>query len=333
MEKFKYLLKRIMKLDYKNMLKIAKAVSKKAKKSTLLILLDMIICGIKYQAGYYDYQEFEFYNLNSKERKTYLTRGKNNQIVKKFNDKSSFYKFENKIEFNKLFDKYLKRNWMFLTEDNYSDFESFFKENISIIVKPIDGEGGNGIEKFIYSPNTDCKELYNKLLENNQLLIEECIKQHDKMNVLYDKSVNTIRMFTFYKNGESYFLQAILKIGNGGVIDNFSSGGMYTYISSDGDVYVEAIDKDDNIYFKHPISNENIVGFKVPLFNEAINLVKECAKVVPEVAYIGWDVAISENGPVLVEGNCYPGVFQVKPSLSNKKQGLIPKYNEIMKIF
>ena len=333
MEKFKYLLKRIMKLDYKNMLKIAKAVSKKIKKSTLVILLDMIICGIKYQAGYYDYQEFEFYNLNSKERKTYLTRGKNNQIVKKFNDKSSFYKFENKIEFNKLFNKYLKRNWMLLTEDNYSDFEIFFKKNVSIIVKPIDGEGGNGIEKFVYSPNTDCKKIYNKLLENNQLLIEECIKQHVKMNVLYGKSVNTIRMFTFHKDGTSYFLQAILKIGNGGVIDNFSSGGMYTYISSDGDAYVEAIDKDDNIYFKHPISNENIVGFKVPLFDEAINLVKECAKVVPEVAYIGWDVAISENGPVLVEGNCYPGVFQVKPSLSNKKQGLIPKYNEIMKIF
>lgn len=41
------------------------------------------------------------------------------------------------------------------------------------------------------------------------------------MNVLYDKSVNTMRMFTFYKDGKSYFLQAVLKIGNGGVVDNF----------------------------------------------------------------------------------------------------------------
>jgi len=333
MGKIKYLIKRILKMDYKNMFRIAKAISKKAKKNTFMIVIDMIRCGIKYQAGYYDYQEFEFYNLNKEERKTYLTRGKNNEIVKKFNDRTSFHKFENKAEFNSIFNKYLKRNWMVLNDNNYSDFEKFLKDNKSIIVKPIDDEGGNGVEKFVYSDDLDCKELYNKLISNGQLLIEECIKQHEDMNVLYEKSVNTMRMFTFYKNGKSYFLQAVLKIGNGGVVDNFSSGGMYTYVSDAGDVYVEAIDKNDNIYHTHPISNHKIVGFKVPMFKEAVELVKESAKVIPEVAYVGWDVAISENGPVIVEGNCFPGVFQVKPSLVDKKEGLIPKYNEIMRIF
>ena len=81
------------------------------------------------------------------------------------------------------------------------------------------------------------------------------------------------------------------------------------------------------------IPNEKIVGFKVPMFKEAVDLVKEAAKVVPEIGYVGWDVAISEKGPVLVEGNCYPGVFQVKPSLVEKKEGIIPKYNKVMKIF
>ena len=108
---------------------------------------------------------------------------------------------------------------------------------------------------------------------------------------------------------------------------------MYTYVSSDGDVYVDAIDREDNIYTKHPISGEKIVGFKVPMFKEAVELVKECSKIVPEIAYVGWDVAISEEGPVIVEGNCFPGVYQVKPSLVDKKEGLIPKYNEIMRIF
>lgn len=223
MGKIKYLFKRIIKMDYKNMFKIAKAISKKTKKNTLMIVIDMIKCGLKYQAGYYDYQEFEFYNLNTEERKTYLTRGKNNEIVKRFNDKSSFHKFEDKAEFNSIFNNYLKRNWMVLNGENFSEFETFLKNNRSIIVKPINDEGGHGVEKFEYSDDLDIKELYNKLLSNDQLLIEECINQHKDMNVLYDKSVNTMRMFTFYKNGESYFLQAVLKIGNGGVVDNFSS--------------------------------------------------------------------------------------------------------------
>lgn len=333
MEKIKYLFKRILKLDYSNMIKIAKAVSKKTNKNLLFILFDMTKCGLKYQAGYYDYQEFEFYNLNKEQRETYLTRGKNNEIIKKFNDKSKFYIFDNKEEMYKIYNKFLKRQWMVLNENNYNDFLDFFKQNKVIIVKPIDGEGGKGIEKYEYINDEESKIVYSSLLFKKQLLVEQCIKQHPDMNKLYNKSVNTLRMFTFYKDGQAYFLQAILKVGNGGVVDNFSSGGMYTYVDDEGTVYAEAIDQMDNKYYKHPISNETIVGFKVPMFKEAVGMVKEAAKVVPEMGYIGWDVAISEDGPVLVEGNCYPGVFQVKPSLVEKKEGIIPKYNKVMQIF
>ena len=333
MEKIKYLFKRILKLDYSNMIKIAKAVSKKTNKNLLFVLFDMTKCGLKYQAGYYDYQEFEFYNLNKEQRETYLTRGKNNEIIKKFNDKSKFYIFDNKEEMYKIYNKFLKRQWMVLNENNYNDFLDFFKQNKVIIVKPIDGEGGKGIEKYEYINDEESKIVYSSLLFKKQLLVEQCIKQHPDMNKLYNKSVNTLRMFTFYKDGQAYFLQAILKVGNGGVVDNFSIGGMYTYVDDEGTVYAEAIDQMDNKYYKHPISNETIVGFKVPMFKEAVGMVKEAAKVVPEMEYIGWDVAISEDGPVLVEGNCYPGVFQVKPSLVEKKEGIIPKYNKVMRIF
>ena len=143
MGKVKYLLKRIRKLDYKNMFRIAKKISKKTNKSYIGIILDMVRCGIKYQAGYYDYQEFEFYNLNKKERETYLTRGKNNEIIKRFNDKSKFHIFENKDEMYATFDKFIKRKWMKLNENNEEEFVKFIKDNKSVIVKPIDGEGGH----------------------------------------------------------------------------------------------------------------------------------------------------------------------------------------------
>ena len=332
MQRVKYIIKRIVQLDYKNMFKIAGKLSKKTGKSKFVLLLDIMWCGLVYQAGYYDYQEFEFYNLNKQERKTYLTRGKNNEIVRRFNDKSHFHKFEDKVEFNGIFEKYLKRDWMYL-DNNYEEFLNFIKSHDAIIVKPVDATGGTGVEKYVYKSDEDSKNLYNKLLANKQLLVEECIKQHTDMNKLYEKSVNTLRMFTFIKYGKAHFLQAILKVGNGGVIDNFSSGGMYTYVDDEGIVFAPAIDREDDIYNEHPISKCKIVGFKVPMFDEAIALVKECATVVPEIAYVGWDVAISEKGPVIVEGNCFPGVYQVKSSLSNKKEGLIPKYNEVMGIF
>ena len=332
MSRILYLINRIIHLDYANMFKICKSISKKTKKNRFFLAVDMIYCGIVYQAGYYDYQEFEFYNLNKKERSTYLTRGKNNEIIKRFNDKSFFPKFEDKIEFNKLFSNFISRDWMYL-DNNLDEFVEFFNSHKDIIVKPIDGSGGKGIEKYTYVNSNQAKKLFTSLVENNQLLVEGFIKQHPEMNRLYDKSVNTLRMFTFIKDGQPHFLQAILKIGNGGVVDNFSSGGMYTYVNDDGVVFVEAIDQADNVFYTHPVSNTQIVGFKVPMFKEAVDMVKECSKVVPQVAYVGWDVAISESGPEIVEGNCFPGVFQVKSSLSNSKTGLIPKYNELMHIF
>lgn len=331
MRKFKYLIQRIIHLDYKNMFKIAKNISKKINKNYLVILLDMVICGIKYQAGYYDYQEFEFYNLNSKERETYLTRGKNNEIVRVYNDKSKFHIFENKDEFYTTFDKFIKRKWIKIDESTKQEFINFFRENGEIIIKPIDGEGGKGVEKLKYSEE-DIEATYNRI-KNKRFIAEQCIKQNEKLNKLYDKSVNSLRMFTFYKNGQAYFLQAVLKIGNGGVVDNFSSGGMYTYVNEEGYVFVEAIDRDDNIFYEHPISKTQIVGFKVPMFKETVKLVQEAAKLVPEIQYVGWDVAIGENEPIIIEGNCFPGVFQTKPSLNKTKEGLIPKYGEVMSIF
>ena len=328
MHKIKFLIGRIIDLDYKNMFNIAKKISKKTKKNTLFILIDIIYCGFKYQAGYYDYLEFEFYNLNKEQRKTFITRGINNEIIRKYNKKESFYKFDDKIEFNKIFKKYLKRDYLYLKD--FDEFKNFVKDKKEIIVKPIDGDGGFGIEKITITD--DLKSIYDYLIENKKLLLEEVIKQHPDMNKLYSNSVNTLRMFTFYKDGKSNFLYAILKIGNGGVIDNFASGGMYTTLDNNGVVIVPAIDKKDNIYYNHPVTNTEIIGFKVPLFNEAVELVKKSACEVKEVSYVGWDVAISENGPVIVEGNCFPGVFQIKASLNKEKKGLLEEYRKYMDI-
>ena len=87
------------------------------------------------------------------------------------------------------------------------------------------------------------------------------------------------------------------------------------------------------IFYEHPITKEKILGFQVPMFKEAVEFIKEASAVVPEIAYAGWDVAITPNGPAIIEGNCFPAIFQIKPSLLEKKEGLIPKYNKILRIF
>lgn len=53
----------------------------------------------------------------------------------------------------------------------------------------------------------------------------------------------------------------------------------------------------------HPDSKMTFFGFKIPYFDEAISLVKKAHKSLNKIHSIGWDVAISRDGPVLIEGN------------------------------
>lgn len=334
MKKIKYLFKTIKNMDFKNMFKIAKQVSKKANKNYLLTILDIIYCGLKYQAGYYDYQEFEFYLLNKEERKTYLTRGINNNLVKKYNNKEYWYLLQDKIEFNKKFNKYLKREWLDLRETNEEEFKNFCKNKDRIIVKVIDNCGGKGIDIIdLKDKKIEITKLYKKLLKNKQYLIEEVIKQNKEISKMYPESVNTIRFFTFFDGKETHILNSVFRIGNNGVVDNFSSGGMYTFLDKNGIAICPAIDQADNVITVHPTTKQEIIGFKIPNFDKACEFVKEAAKEIKEVKYIGWDVAITEKDVCMVEGNEFPGVFQMKPSFDKGKHvGILNEYKKYMEI-
>ena len=162
-----YKLKCIKNINLSNMMKVVDEINKKTKLDKHYLIMDMIICSNKYGTGYHDYQEFEFYNLNKLERKTYLTRVKNNAIVRKFNNKEYFKYFDNKYEFNKIFNEYIKRDWLYLNE-NYEEFIKFCSNKEEFIAKPIDGCGGIGIE-LIKIDKKNLKNIYEKLIKNNQL--------------------------------------------------------------------------------------------------------------------------------------------------------------------
>lgn len=78
-----------------------------------------------------------------------------------------------------------------------------------------------------------------------------------------------------------------------------------------------------NVYEKHPLTGEDLSNIKLPYIKEAFDMVKEAALVVPQIRYVGWDVTLTENGPVIVEGNEYPsyGLVQYYLLADNPKKG------------
>lgn len=330
MKKIKYLFLRIKKMDFKNMVKQASIISKRIKKPVLFIFFDMIWCGFRYMAGYMDYVVFEFYNLNGKQRKTHVTRGKNNEFVNMLNDKSYMYIFSDKTEFGKRFSEFIKRGWIDLRESSFEDFSRFTDNCKIIMAKPIDGLCGKGIEKIYISENTDRQELYDRLKNNGQFLIEEFVCQHKELMRLFPNSLNTLRLVTVNFKGKISLVFAGIRMGMGNsVVDNLNSGGLAAVIDSNtGVVKTPGADKLGRVFEKHPDTGTEILGFKIPDFDLAADMVRKAAAVVPQIGYAAWDVAVTDNGPLLIEGNQFPGhdIYQM-PCHITDGYGILPVLN------
>lgn len=332
MKKFKYMIQRITKMNHKAMYETAKEVHKRTGKNTLLILIDIIKTGLKYQAGYVDYLDFELYNVPESKRSTFVTRGVNNAYVAKFNSQEKWDTLDNKVEFLKFFDGYHNRAWLDLNSTSFDDFEHFFKTNPRIVAKPVDGIGGKGIEFFDFD-GTNAKAVYDSMRANNQTLAEAYIIQDERMGILHPASVNTVRIVTLQKNGHIRIPFACVRCGNGKSVDNLNSGGFAARINLEtGVVETDGVGKFNKIAAVHPLTGITFKGFEVPEFEAMIELAKKAALHIPELGMVGWDVALTKDGPMLIEGNQFPGhdIYQSPGFLGEAQIGVKPLFDRLI---
>ena len=328
-----YAIKRLFKMDLSRVTRDVKRVSKKSGKSSIRIFFDMIYCGIRYGAGPLDYDLFEFYNLNGKQRKTYVTRGVNNALVKKFNDRSMWHIFDNKNEFNTIFADYIHRDWLFTDNLTKEDFIKFAGGKKGLIYKPKDGTCGRGIEKILFD-NKDILEIYDEITQKPAGIIEEIVVQNSAISQVYPLAINTVRVVTINDGKSVTPVFAFWRIGNNGkFVDNLNSGGMAAILNiEDGSITLPAADKDGIQYTEHPYTNMPIVGFKIPMWDKVIETVTGAAKIIPQIGYVGWDIAFSEDNIQIIEGNCFPGhdILQL-PAYTPNKIGLMSRVERFLK--
>lgn len=333
MSKVKYLMGRLLHMNYRSMFETIGMLHSKTGRSRFWLLGDMIFCGLRYGAGYMDYMLFEFYDLTPAQRATYVTRGVNNRIVKLCNDPAWYHCVEDKRSFNRIYGKYVRRGWLDMKKCTYDEFAEFMDGRDTIISKPIAATCGKGIEKLRKGDYESLKELYDHLNESGSGLIEDFIIQHPRVSQIYPYSVNTYRIVTVNRNGVSGVVCAFIRIGNGGrFVDNINSGGMAAPVNADtGIIERAACDKDGKCYAVHPVTGVLIPGYPLPFWREAIEMCLEAAEVVPQLGYMGWDVAVSDDGPQLIEGNHFPGhdILQMPPHVPDKV-GMLPRFREFI---
>ncbi|MDM9632224.1 sugar-transfer associated ATP-grasp domain-containing protein [Robiginitalea aurantiaca] len=184
----------------------------------------------------------------------------------------------------------------------------------SLFIRPIDSRGGEGCYKLnLETIGTDLELISDQIREGSHVFTE-VIQQHKAINKIHSSSVNTIRLITLQSDiAETKIISAAIRFGVGdGIVDNLHSGGFMVGINIETGVlnkfgWLEERTANGEVITHHPDSGIRLGGFQIPYFKEACEMVLEATKFLPKTL-IGWDVAIQNDGPIIVEGNDSPGL-------------------------
>ena len=301
--------RRVASGSFKRFFRNLEIVHRESGKNRVVLFFDMLYCMVVYEVGYLDYLTFGFAYIKRDKRKTFMTMSDNIALTRQMNQREAYDVFEDKSVFYKQFAEYLHREYMDLREGGPQSFAEFCRGKEFIFAKVPVSFGGSGVRKIKVAEH-DLEELYRELMDNGMFVVEDLICQHPEMTKLCDRSVNTIRIVTVVSDkGNPNLVYSLVRIGSGeNDVDNICSGGMYTLLSPEG-VMTHPCFCDNQVcyYEQHPVSGHPFIGFQIPYYKEAVELCRQAALKEPRIRYIGWDVAITADGPVLVEGNILPG--------------------------
>ena len=320
--------------------KLSEAVNRvheRCGKNKLAIMLDMAWCAVRYGAGYYDYLIFAFYDLSAKQRKTYVTRFISKKLNLFMNDEAYVDMVDNKDMFYTNYKQYIGREFLSIPDSTVEDLAKFIEGKDRIFCKMRALECGIGCERLNVADFESVETLWKYLTEKGLNTIEDVIVCHPDVRKLYDNAVNSMRIITMLdKDQKAHCLYAVQKIGlNGSIIDNncmFApvdiETGRILYPAQSGDTALGIL------YEEHPNTHVKIQGYQLPFVKEAVAMCLEAATVIPQVRYMGWDVAVTETGPVIIEGNTYNAHdFWQLPPHTPDKIGMLPKIKEIVPEF
>ena len=195
-----------------------------------------------------------------------------------------------------------------------------------LFVKPIAGRGGKGAQRWdrvgpdhYQSPDGERLtrgQLFDRLLvaaKKTPLLAQQRLRNHAALEPLNNGALSTIRVLTcLNERGEPELVGAAMRmaIGSNHVVDNLHAGGIAAAVNLDSGVLGSAsnLGADSRIGWldSHPVSRAAIAGAELPMWDEVRELALRAHRAFDDRILVGWDIAITDDGPVLVEGNGSP---------------------------
>lgn len=173
----------------------------------------------------------------------------------------------------------------------------------------------------------------------NALILQPCLRNHRELMDLTPGALCTVRLITGRMPGEAVTaLLGVYRMPVGqNVADNFEMGGLAAAIDVEQGVLGAAVRKDPRFLVAeidvHPDTGARIHGRRIPFWDEVMGLALRAHEAAGQIAVIGWDIAITDHGPVFVEGNRYPGsrLSQMPTGVPLADTAMVPLLNAHMR--
>ncbi len=198
-----------------------------------------------------------------------------------------------------------------------------------LFMKPVGAKGGEGAERWNSLGGGRYRNPQGWELSASQLLahvqdlsrfiepylVQPALHNHPSISDMSPGALCTARIMTSRtENGDFEVTAAAFRMPSDpkSAVDNFHAGG----IASSIDVRTGKLGpatgleiRDGAIWHhRHPYTGAIINERQLPLWQEAVDLVVRAHRAFNDYALVGWDVALTENGAILIEGNREPDV-------------------------
>ena len=268
---------------------------------------DIIFCFFAYGFQADEYLCYELEEKSEAERRAYISDVDRFAFVYRYNDVRDMQIFNNKIRtYECLHDFYGREAVGIENVEDFAAFEAFVTAHPVFVRKRAFESMGRSVEKMDYTASgLSMRAFFDKLLQDGPQILEELVVQSAATAALHPASVNTIRCITFRTAHGVQTPYCFMKVGQkGSFVDNGGSGGIFVGIDREtGRLNTDGYDELNRRYEKHPDTGIVFKGHQLSDWEALQPLCRRAAEVIPSVPYVGWDLAHTDKGWIIIEGN------------------------------
>ncbi len=197
-----------------------------------------------------------------------------------------------------------------------------------LFIKPVLGKGGGGCELWrrlgdgLYRNSrgmeADAAALMAHvaaLSRKQPCMIQRALRNHHELHDLTAGALSTVRLLSCRNEAGDFEATCAafrMSVNPASPIDNFHAGGVAAAVDLAsgclGPATTLGMGEDFSWYEKHPVTGGRIEGRQLPYWRETLALAERAHRVFPDYVLVGWDIAILEDGPCIIEGNRGPDV-------------------------